>query len=496
MSSDGAAGSGESDLKERLRRSGIVAVFAVTQLFGWASTYSTHAILARPIADDLSITLTEAVTGSSAFLISMAFASQLAGRLYRTVGAARLMAAGSLFMAFALSMVAVSNSLVTYFAAWLLVGIAGAAILTTSAHTVLVTVLGRSARPWIAGLMLISGLSSSLGYPMSAALESWVGWRDTYLLYALLHGVLCLPLHLLVCRLVGREKRPDSGDAAAVESTSRRDRILFLNLAIAISLLGVVTWGFTIVVVELFVSLRIPHEEAVALAASIGIFQITARLMEFLFAGGRSPIRTGLEAAVLMALGFLFFSLTDATAKYLTEDFSAFQIAWFRQFGLLSVALWFLARRGLPVLRTRRPVLQVLRGSAAALSATGFIFAVSYVPLTDAVAVTIPDGFTVDVVRSTGVKISLDRCKASAGLGALRVLPIDFVKVHDALVRRMTVDPIDRAHLDWIREAAAQLGVKTIATGVEQDDWLRELGTLDIDYAQGVRVNKIGPLMA
>lgn len=311
MSSDGAAGSGESDLKERLRRSGIVAAFAVTQLFGWASTYSTHAILARPIADDLSITLTEAVTGSSAFLISMALASQLAGRLYRTIGAARLMAAGSLFMVFALSMVAVSNSLVTYFAAWLLVGFGGAAILTTSAHTVLVTVLGRSARSWIAGLMLISGLSSSLGYPMTAALESWIGWRDTYLFYALLHGVLCLPLHLLVCRLVGRERQPDSGDAAAADSTSRRDRILFLNLAIAISMLGVVTWGFTIVVVELFVSLRIPQEEAVALAASIGLFQIAARLMEFLFAGGRSPIRTGLEAAVLMAVGFLVLAVAD-----------------------------------------------------------------------------------------------------------------------------------------------------------------------------------------
>jgi len=102
----------------------------------------------------------------------------------------------------------------------------------------------------------------------------------------------------------------------------------------------------------------------------------------------------------LMALGFLFFSLTDATAKYLTEDFSAFQIAWFRQFGLLSVALWFLARRGLPVLRTRRPVLQVLRGSAAAMSATGFIFAVSYVPLTDAVAVSFVAPFAVTILAA------------------------------------------------------------------------------------------------
>ncbi len=62
-------------------------------------------------------------------------------------------------------------------------------------------------------------------------------------------------------------------------------------------------------------------------------------------------------------------------------------------------------------------------------------------------------------------------------------------------MRRMLVDPIDRAHLDWINDAAHQLGVKTVATGVEQEDWLQELRRLGVDYAQGVRVNKIGPLM-
>ncbi len=101
----------------------------------------------------------------------------------------------------------------------------------------------------------------------------------------------------------------------------------------------------------------------------------------------------------------------------------------------------------------------------------------------------------VEATRPTGCKIALDRCKASAGLGALRALPIDYVKISDALVRRMLVDPIDRAHLDWINDAAHQLGVKTVATGVEQEDWLQELRRLGVDYAQGVRVNKIGPLM-
>ncbi len=109
--------------------------------------------------------------------------------------------------------------------------------------------------------------------------------------------------------------------------------------------------------------------------------------------------RTGL-AIGLMALGFMFFSAADATAKLLTQDFPPFQIAWFRQLGLLSAGLWFLATRGLPVLKTRRPVLQVLRGFAAALSASAFIFAIGYVPLADAVAVSFVAPFVVTILAA------------------------------------------------------------------------------------------------
>jgi len=109
--------------------------------------------------------------------------------------------------------------------------------------------------------------------------------------------------------------------------------------------------------------------------------------------------RTGLGIG-LMILGFMFFSVADATAKFLTQDFQPFQIAWFRQLGLLSVGIWILSTRGLPVLKTKRPVLQVLRGCAAALSASAFIFAVGYVPLADAVAVSFVAPFAVTILAA------------------------------------------------------------------------------------------------
>jgi S-adenosylmethionine uptake transporter len=102
----------------------------------------------------------------------------------------------------------------------------------------------------------------------------------------------------------------------------------------------------------------------------------------------------------LMALGFLCYSLTDATAKFLTQDFQPLQVAWFRSLGLMSVGLWLVASRGRSILRTARPLLQVSRGLVAGLSASCFIFAVSYVPLTEAVAVSFVTPFMVTVLAA------------------------------------------------------------------------------------------------
>ena len=100
----------------------------------------------------------------------------------------------------------------------------------------------------------------------------------------------------------------------------------------------------------------------------------------------------------LMALGFLCYSLSDATAKLLTQEFPPLQVAWLRQLGLLVVSLWFLVSHGFPLLKTTRPGLQISRGVVAALSSACFIFALSYVPLADATAVTFVTPFMVTVL--------------------------------------------------------------------------------------------------
>lgn len=99
-----------------------------------------------------------------------------------------------------------------------------------------------------------------------------------------------------------------------------------------------------------------------------------------------------------MAGGMFLFSAVDTHAKYLTDSLHPIQITWSRQLGLLLGVVVLIALRGSQVLRTSHPWLQVGRGALAATSATVFIFAVSYVPLADAVAVSFVAPFIVTLM--------------------------------------------------------------------------------------------------
>ena len=82
-----------------------------------------------------------------------------------------------------------------------------------------------------------------------------------------------------------------------------------------------------------------------------------------------------------MISGFAVFSVTDLFSKILTSDFHPVQIAWTRQVGVIVGVMLLLAFKGRKILKSTAPGLQIVRGGCAVISATCFIFAISYVPL-------------------------------------------------------------------------------------------------------------------
>lgn len=99
-----------------------------------------------------------------------------------------------------------------------------------------------------------------------------------------------------------------------------------------------------------------------------------------------------------MLAGFFVFSCADTLAKVLTAHYHPVQIVWTRQLGLTSGVVVLLLLHGPSLLRSVAPGWQISRGLCAITSAVSFVFALKYVPLADAVAVSFVAPFMVTIL--------------------------------------------------------------------------------------------------
>ena len=76
----------------------------------------------------------------------------------------------------------------------------------------------------------------------------------------------------------------------------------------------------------------------------------------------------------------------------------------------------------------------------------------------------------------------------------LKALPVDYLKIDGVFVKDIVDDSVDHAMVRSINEVAQVIGLKTIAEFVENEDILRSLRAIGVDYAQGYGVAKPVPL--
>jgi hypothetical protein len=120
--------------------------------------------------------------------------------------------------------------------------------------------------------------------------------------------LVCAPLHLVAAWLAsgGRSAEPTTPAAPGVAPSRAGDGTLLATLAVAVSTIGFVTWGFAIVVVELLHARGgLDVAQAAALAALVGVAQVAARLAEFVFAPRVAATRMALCAATVFPLSLL-----------------------------------------------------------------------------------------------------------------------------------------------------------------------------------------------
>ena len=103
---------------------------------------------------------------------------------------------------------------------------------------------------------------------------------------------------------------------------------------------------------------------------------------------GRIRGQNQLLGILLTLVAMLLLSLMDLLAKYLGQSLPVAQIVWARYFfQCIIMAAFFWPRRGLGLIRTARPGLQLFRSLLLVLCTVIFFTAIKYMSLADAVAI-------------------------------------------------------------------------------------------------------------
>ena len=111
---------------------------------------------------------------------------------------------------------------------------------------------------------------------------------------------------------------------------------------------------------------------------------------------GPAESKAPLRGIALMVIASLLFPIGDAIAKYLVGTYDVLLILWLKYVvQTLLVALVMLFTLPLGAFRTRRLGLQIGRGVAGIGSYGTFLFAVSFIPLVDALAIEFSSPFIV-----------------------------------------------------------------------------------------------------
>ena len=315
----------------RDKRDTLLAILGLglTQIIGWGSTFTALTIFGTPIGETLGLRREVVFGGITVMLLVSALLAPRIGQFIDRLGARNVMVTGSLVAALAMLAQGTAQGVATYMFGWMLFGIAMPKMLNNAAMPGLVQVVGPNARRAITGLTLISGLTGTVFLPVSAWLLDHIGWRDAYLLFAVLHIAVCAPIHWLVLRRRNSPDGPMEGPVSNSHGKSRAKpaapaegllppdmrRQAFILLTIWSCTEGLLTWGLYMQVIDVFKGMGLSRDTAVWIWALVGPMQATARFAELMSPGKHSILTTALGSSLMTTVSFGAFLLAGVSAS-------------------------------------------------------------------------------------------------------------------------------------------------------------------------------------
>lgn len=317
-------------------RSAVVVALGTAQTLAWASSYYLPAVLAGSISEDVGTSASTVFGAFSVALLVAAAVGPYAGRFIDRRGGRPVLVCSNLLFSAGLFALSQSNEALHVFLAWAVMGVAMGSGLYEAAFATVVRIHGQDARRAITGITLFAGFASTVGWPLSAYLESTVGWRGACMAWAALHLIIGLPLNLLLPSESSSQREATihspSPHAGATLSPQRQRRAAFL-MAFVFAATWFISTAMAAHLPALLHSAGATLAVAVGIAALVGPAQVAGRLIEFTFLKNAHPLLSARLATLAHPLGVLCLAWIGASAA------TAFAVLHGLGNGILTIAI-------------------------------------------------------------------------------------------------------------------------------------------------------------
>lgn len=350
----------------------LLAGLALTRIIGWGSIYYSPSVLAGYFQREIGLGPATIFSGITILLVIGAVISPMLGRHLDRRGTRQAMALGALISALGLALLALAQGPVSYLATWFVIGVGHAMQLANTGNVTVAQLMGERTRRVIGLMMLVTGLASSVFWPLTAWLSADYGWRACLFVFAGIQLVIVLPIHLAIPAYRAKPLADPGPSMMPTEEQGRvppgRRRPIFWLLALSFSASGLVSWGLPLHIIGLMQGAGIAGASAVAIASLSGPATMVARAVDAV-AGERLAVeKVALAGLVFGPVACLLLALAPGSSTVAIIFVMLFNAAM----GVIAVAratlpLALFGRNGFGAMLGRLTVPQNLTFAAAPL---------------------------------------------------------------------------------------------------------------------------------
>ncbi len=265
---------------------------SLPQLITWGSVFYTFSLLMRPLEAELGMGRAESSLAFSLALLSEGLMAYWIGRWIDAGHERVVMTLGSVWIGLGLLLHSMVNSVASFYAAWVWLGLGTAATFYSPAFAVVTRRFPQDFRRAIITLTFLGGLASTVFIPLFAWWMALWGWRQALWALAALQFLVCAPLHLWLLRGAPRPARTasPSGLKASADALPSPEPLMshlrrppFWLLALFMVAMMSVTSALPAHMIALLDESGLSAAWVIAVPAAIGVIQVMGRLLLFVF---------------------------------------------------------------------------------------------------------------------------------------------------------------------------------------------------------------------